>query len=234
MALLPRRSWIRDLISLLFPRLCACCDEQLIKGEETICIKCEYDLPYTDFHQYNDNPLAKQFWGRVPLHHASALLYFTKGSKTQKLIHQLKYRNQPQIGMHLGIKIGERLKATHAAAPIDYIIPVPLHTKQFRKRGYNQSEYIAKGIAQILNIPVRTDILIKVKGTSSQTKHERFKRFENLIQVFSVVQPKLISGKHLLLIDDVITTGATLEACSIGLQQHQPAKLSLVAAAYTK
>ncbi len=234
MPLLDFRSWINDFISLLFPRLCACCDESLIKGEENICIKCEYDLPYTDFHEHDDNALAKQFWGRVPFYQASALLYFTKGNKTQKLIHQFKYKNQPQIGFQLGKKIGERLKSTHATVAIDFIIPVPLHPKQLRKRGYNQSEQIANGIAAILNIPVATNILLKAKETSSQTKHERYNRFENLLRVFMIVKPALITNKHVLLVDDVVTTGATIEACAICLQQHQPSKLSLVAAAYTK
>jgi ComF family protein len=224
----------RDFTSLLYPELCPACDAPLNNSEKEICVKCEYDLPYTDFHLQGDNLLAKQFWGRIPLHTAMALLYFTKESKTQHLMHQLKYKNQPQVGFLLGEMIGERLLNNGLHQNFDYIIPVPLHEKRQRTRGYNQSEYIANGIAAVLKIPVKTKVLIKYKETKSQTKNERFKRFENLENVFMVLQPAAITGKHILLVDDVVTTGATLEACAVTLNQHQPAYLSLAAAAYAK
>lgn len=225
---------IRDFTNLLYPQLCPACDAPLHNSEKEICIKCEYDLPFTDFHVHQDNPLAKQFWGRVPLHSAMALLYFQQGNKTQNLMHQIKYKNQPQVGFLLGEMIGKRLIAGAGHKDIDYIVPVPIHQKRQRARGYNQSEYIANGIAEVLKVPVKTKVLIKYKETKSQTKHERFKRFENLEDVFMVLQPNLITGKNILLVDDVITTGATLEACATIINQHQPQKLSLAAAAYTK
>jgi ComF family protein len=232
--LLKINNLIKDFTNLLYPQLCPACDSPLHNSEKEICIKCEFDLPFTDFHLYSDNPLAKQFWGRVPLQNAMALLYFSKESKTQNLIHQLKYKNQPQVGFLLGEMIGERLLATGEHKDLDYIVPVPLHQKRLRTRGYNQSEYIANGIAQSLKVPVKTKVLIKYKETGSQTKNERFKRFENLENVFMVLQPNLVKEKHILLVDDVVTTGATLEACANMLNQHKPAKLSVAAAAYAK
>ncbi|WP_432711915.1 ComF family protein [Pedobacter sp.] len=232
--LLTLQNLIKDFTSLLYPRLCQACEKPLHKGENEICLKCEFSLPYTDFHLYPNNPLAKQFWGRAPIHRAMALLYFTKDSRTQHLMHRIKYKNQPQVGFLLGEMIGERLKISEDYKDIDFIIPVPLHEKRRRTRGYNQSEYIANGIARVLNIPVKKNVLIKYKETKSQTKNERIKRFENLENVFMVLQPEHITGKHLLMVDDVVTTGATLEACLLTLQHHHPAKISLATAAYTK
>jgi len=232
--LLNIQNLIRDFTNLLYPQLCPACDAPLHNSEKEICIKCEYDLPFTDFHLHQDNPLARQFWGRVPINSASALLYFQQGNKAQNLMHQIKYKNQPQVGFLLGEMIGKRLIEGVAPKDIDYIIPVPIHEKRQRARGYNQSEYIANGIAEVLKVPVKTKVLIKYKETKSQTKNERFKRFQNLENVFMVLQPNLISGKNILLVDDVITTGATLEACATTINQHQPQKLSLAAAAYTK
>ncbi|MEJ5961375.1 ComF family protein [Pedobacter immunditicola] len=224
----------KDFTNLLYPELCPACDARLNNSEKDICIKCEFDLPYTDFHLHRENPVAKQFWGRIPLHTAMALLYFTKESKTQNLMHQLKYKSQPQIGFLLGEMIGERLIASGFQQNYDYIVPVPIHEKRLRSRGYNQSEYIANGIAEKLKIPVKTKVIIRYKQTKSQTKNERFERFHNLENAFMVLQPMAVTGQHILLVDDVITTGATLEACATTLGQHKPAHLSIAAAAYAK
>ena len=223
----------KDFTNLLYPELCPACDSRLTNSEKEICIKCEFSLPYTDFHLHRENPVAKQFWGRIPLHTAMALLYFTKESKTQNLMHQLKYKNQPQIGFLLGEMIGERLLAG-GLQNYDYIVPVPIHEKRLRNRGYNQSEYIANGIAERLKIPVKTKVVIRYKETKTQTKNERIERFQNLENAFMVLQPMAIPGKHILLVDDVITTGATLEACANSLNQHNPTYLSLAAAAFAK
>lgn len=224
----------RDFSSLLFPILCPACNTSLCKGEKDLCIKCAYDLPYTDFHLYPENPLAKQFWGRVPLHSAMALLYFQKASKTQNLIHQLKYRNQPQVGIFLGRKIGAQLLSSETGKDINLLIPVPLHPRKEKSRGYNQSECIAKGISDILKVPVCSKILLRTMVTESQTKKDRYKRFENMNQAFRIKGPELLKGKHVLLVDDVITTGATIEACALALQQYPLQNLSVAAAAYTR
>ena len=224
---------ITDFFNLLYPRLCPACNKLLKQGEKEICIPCAFDLPYTDFHQYKDNPLAKQFWGRVPIHAAMALLYFTKGGRTQNLIHHLKYKDQPTIGLLLGRAIGLRLLQSDAYFGIDLLLPVPLHPRRQRQRGYNQSDYIARGIAEALKVPVSNHVLYRNISTATQTKKDRYQRYENLQQAFIIKQPAAILNKHVLLVDDVITTGATLEACAQALQLYQPLKISIAAAAYT-
>lgn len=224
---------LTDFFNLLYPRLCPACNKLLKQGEKEICIPCAYDLPYTDFHLYPDNPLAKQFWGRVPLHAAMALLYFSKGGRTQNLIHHLKYKDQPQIGLLLGRAIGLRLLQSEVYSGIDLLLPVPLHPRRERLRGYNQSDYIARGIAEALHIPVANNILFRNISTATQTSKSRYDRYTNLQEVFIVKQPAAILNKHVLLVDDVITTGATLEACAQAILQHHPLKISVAAAAYT-
>nr|WP_199078355.1 ComF family protein [Pedobacter sp. ASV19] len=221
-----------DLAGLLFPRLCSSCSRPLLQAERVICLKCGYDLPYTDFHLFVDNPLARQFWGRVPIHGATALLYFNKGGKTQKMIHNLKYGQQTEIGLFLGRKMAERLLCTEYYQDIDLIIPVPLHPRKMRKRGYNQSQFLAEGIAEILGIQINNKTLIRKTATQSQTKKDRYTRFQNLQHVFKVVNKNAIQGKHILLVDDVVTTGATLESCAAELQKHDVKRLSIAAAAY--
>ena len=224
---------LTDFFNLLYPKLCPACHKLLKQGEKEICIPCSFDLPYTDFHQYADNPLAKQFWGRVPLHAAMALLYFTKGGRTQNLIHQLKYKDQPEVGLFLGRAIGLRLLQSETYSGIDVLLPVPLHPRRERKRGYNQSDYIARGIAEVLKVPMNNKTLLRNISTATQTKKNRYNRYENLQQAFIIKQPEAIQNKHVLLVDDVITTGATLEACAQAIQLYQPLKISVAAAAYT-
>ncbi len=223
-----------DLAGLLFPRLCNACGSPLLKAERIICLKCGYDLPYTDFHLFVDNPLARQFWGRVPLHGATALLYFNKGGKTQKMIHNLKYQQQTGIGLFLGRKIGEHLLNTEHYQDIDLIIPVPLHPRKMRARGYNQSQFLAEGIAEILGIQINNKTLIRKTATQSQTKKDRYTRFQNLQHTFKVMDKNVLQGKHILLVDDVVTTGATLESCATELQKYSVKKLSIAAAAYVR
>lgn len=229
-----RQIWslVQDLFGLLYPRLCAACNEALKKQEDEICLKCEFDLPYTDFHLHQEHSLAKQFWGRVKLRQAMALLYYSKGNRTQQILHQFKYKNQPEIGLMLGKKIGERLKSS--GSNIQLIIPVPLHPSRQRKRGYNQSEYLAKGIAAVLQVPVHSNILLRKTATSTQTKKDRFARVENMKEIFTIKNSALLVSQHVLLVDDVITSGATIEACALSLESAAPASISVAAAAYTK
>jgi ComF family protein len=222
-----------DLFNLLFPELCHSCGEQIVHGEEMICTHCLYDLPYTDFHTFSDNAVARLFWGRMMCSNAMAMLYFRKGTKAQNLIHRLKYKSQPGLGLFLGRLLGERLLASGNYMDPEMIIPVPLHARKERARGYNQSQSIADGMASVLGIPVANAQLIRHRETPSQTKKGRYHRFENMQSVFSVPNPENISYKHILLVDDIITTGSTLEACGTTLLKSGAAKLSIVAVAFT-
>lgn len=228
------KRWGLDLIGLLFPDLCNACGTPLFVGEQLICTKCLYDLPFTDYHLHAENRVAKQLWGRLPIHAAMAMLYFRKGAKVQNLIHNLKYNNKTSVGMLLGKMLGVKLKASPLYIGIDFIIPVPLHHTKLRKRGYNQSTSIADGISQEMEIPFHEDLLIRISQTDSQTKKSRYNRYENMKAVFEIKKVDRVLGKHILLIDDVITTGATLEACANELIANGAAKVSIAALAFAE
>lgn len=223
-----------DVMSLLFPELCNGCGTHLYYGEKEICTKCLYDLPFTDDHLFADNRVAKQLWGRLPCNAAMAMLYFKKGTKVQNLIHGLKYKDQTALGIKLGNILGERLKLSALYAGINLIIPVPLHPKKERSRGYNQSEYIANGIAEALNVTVSTIHLSRKTATLSQTKKSRYNRYKNMQDVFQINQVEELKNLHILLVDDVITTGATLEACGNALLTANLTKLSIAAVAFAE
>jgi len=228
------KRYTEDLINLLFPELCNGCGKLLYHGEKDICTKCLYDLPYTDFHLYQDNLVAKQLWGRLPVNAAMAMLYFKKGTKVQNLIHGLKYDGKTEVGVTLGKLLAKKLSQNELYPDIDLVIPVPLHQKKMRTRGYNQSEYIAAGLAEELGVTVSSKILLRNKSTESQTKKARYTRYENMQDVFSVIKREELADKHILLIDDVITTGATLEACGNVLLNHGIKKLSVAAIAFAE
>lgn len=223
-----------DFFHLLFPECCNACGIQLYYGEKCICTHCLYDLPYTDFHLYPDNPAAKLFWGRMNCQQVMALLYFKKGTKAQNLIHHLKYKGQTDVGFMLGRMMGEKLLLSGSDQKADFIIPVPLHPKKEKSRGYNQSKCIADGVAQVLQLPVITGLLKRHINTHTQTKKSRYNRFENMQNVFEIRLPHKLQNRHVLLIDDVITTGATLEACGKILLDSGLRKLSVAAAAYAE
>lgn len=225
-------SGFRDLFRLLFPELCAACGRLLYRAENEVCTICLYQLPYTDHHLYADNKTARKLWGRIPFHAAMSLLHFKKGGSVQELVHQLKYRNRQRLGIQLGRILGEKLASAMLYRNIDYIIPVPLHRNKERSRGYNQSLCIAEGIAHTLNVPILKEVLIRTKASSSQTQKSRYKRYENMKEVFEVRRGARLNGLHILLVDDVITTGATIESCAIVLQQHHIGKLSIAALAF--
>ncbi|MDQ8004304.1 MAG: ComF family protein [Pedobacter sp.] len=228
------KRYTEDLINLLFPELCNGCGKLLYHGEKDICTKCLFDLPYTDFHLYQDNPVAKQLWGRLNVNAAMAMLYFKKATKVQNLIHGLKYDGKTEIGITLGKLLAKKVIESEFYADIDLIIPVPLHQKKMRTRGYNQSEYIAAGLAEELNISVSTKYLLRDKSTESQTKKARYTRYENMQDVFSVIKAEELAEKHILLVDDVVTTGATLEACGNILLNNGIKKLSIAAVAFAE
>lgn len=227
-------TYLKDFIALIFPELCQACGASLVNGEDVICMNCVYDLPYTNFHQQKNNVVARQFWGRIDLQLAYVLLYFTKGGKVQNMMHQFKYKNMPGIGNRLGEIAGKQLSKTPAYQTIDVIIPVPLHPQKLKQRGYNQSDHFAQGLAAKMKIPVDCENLVRLKHTQTQTKKSRFSRYENMKEVFSVKQPEKLTGKHVLLVDDIVTTGSTLEACGIELLKIPGLSLSIAAIAYAE
>jgi ComF family protein len=229
-----RSSYLSDFIALIFPELCQACGSSLISGEELICTHCMYDLPYTNFHQQPDNAVARQFWGRLPLQSAYVLFYFSKGGKVQNMMHQLKYRNSPKIGNKLGEIAGKQLASSAPFQDIDVIIPVPLHPRKLKQRGYNQSAQFAEGLSAKMNIPIDVTSLIRLKHTETQTLKSRFSRYENMKEVFGVSIPDQLAGKHILLVDDIITTGSTLEACGIELLKIPGVTISVAAIAYAE
>lgn len=221
----------KSLIELFYPRLCLACQENLVSEEVSICIHCDYKLTPTNYHKTSLNPVLERFWGRVQLEHATTAYAFTKGGLLQHLIHQLKYEHKPQIGIELGKKYGNKIAQMPPYDTVDWIIPVPLHPKKKHLRGYNQADMIAKGLAFSMEKKWSPDFLIRTDNTETQTKKSRLDRFSNVENAFTIANPKEIEGKHLLLVDDVITTGATLEACAHTLLQIEGVKISVLAIA---
>lgn len=221
-----------DLISLLYPELCQACGHSLFSNEYLICLSCLYKLPKTNFHLEKNNTIEKIFWGRFPLQKASSFLYFRKGSRVQNLMHEFKYRSKKEIGYYLGELFAKELSKEHWLDEVDVIIPVPLHPKKQQIRGYNQSEEIAKGIEKQSSILVETGVIKRIIASETQTKKSRFRRWENVSEIFMIDNSEKITGKHILIVDDVITTGATLEACAQKLLSVEGVKISLASLAY--
>ncbi|MDB5030917.1 phosphoribosyltransferase family protein [Mucilaginibacter sp.] len=226
--------YLANFISLLFPQLCPACGTDLMANEKIICTDCLYNLPFTNFHLQPDNIVAQQFWGKINLEAAYALYYFTKGGKVQNLMHHFKYKGMHQIGNLLGNIAGGQLSKNKKFTTVDYIIPVPLHKSRLKERGYNQSACFANGLASKLNTMVEDANLVRVKATQTQTHRSRFARFENMQEVFVVKDIERLRDKHVLLVDDIVTTGSTLEACAIPLLKIPGLKLSIATIAYAE
>jgi ComF family protein len=228
------QTYLADFVGLLFPQLCPACGESLMAGENVICTDCRFTLPFTNFHLQPDNIVARQFWGKVELQGVYALYYFAKGGKVQNLMHHFKYKGMQEIGVLLGNIAGEQLVKSAVFSSVNVIIPVPLHKKRLNELDYNQSTCFDNGLAQKLNAIVDDDNLVRIKSTETQTNKSRFSRFENMQEVFKVVNPEKLIGKHILLVDDVVTTGSTLEACSLQLFKIAGLKLSIATIAYAE
>ncbi|MCC6691671.1 MAG: ComF family protein [Bacteroidia bacterium] len=224
---------INDALSLFFPVLCAACDAGLVKGEEHICTQCLYKLPKTNFHSQYENPMDRLLWGRVNVDKAAAYYMFSKEGKVQKLIHKLKYKGQKEIGLTIGKHFAHELNETCWLREFDAIIPVPLHKSKLRKRGYNQSEYFATGISAVSKIPVITECVTRILPTTTQTRKSRYLRWKNVNDVFKIKNPHMVEGKNILLVDDVVTTGSTLEACAEKILELKNTKISVATIAYS-
>jgi ComF family protein len=221
-----------DFISLLFPRLCYACGNYLLRNENLICTECYVVIPRTNYHNEPDNPVAQLFWGRCMIEKAAAFSYYNKGSRIRNLIHNLKYKGIREIGVELGKIYGSALKSSGFMNDIDMIIPVPLHPSKMRIRGFNQSESICTGMGEAASLPVDNQSLIRIKVSPTQTNKSRYERWANVEGIFKVVNPEVIAGKHILLVDDVITTGSTIEACTNELLKVTNVKVSVAALAY--
>ena len=219
-----------DFIRLLFPETCATCGISLYLNEKSICTFCIQQLPKTNYHKLYDNPVKKVFDGRILVEKAFCYLLFKKGSKTQKILHQLKYKNKEILGIELGMMYGKDL-ISDEQNNFDLILPVPLHPIKLAKRGYNQSAAFARGISQTLNISVDEKNVIRIKNTETQTKKSRLERWLNVSDVFKVNDPSKLQNKHVLIVDDVITTGATIEAMANTLLSVGCSKISIASIA---
>ena len=228
------REWLEDFLSLFLPDLCAGCDGHLVKGEDCICMKCMLMMPLTGFERYDSNPVMKQFWGQVPIEQATAFATFSKGSALQQMIHRLKYESRPDIGICLGRAFGQHLQRCGWSNPVDVLVPVPLFKARERLRGYNQAACIAQGISQVTGIPIDTQTVRRNRNTATQTRKNRFERSGNVSRVFEVVASDQVKGRHVLLVDDVITTGSTLVSLSEALKEVPGVRVSIAALAYAR
>jgi len=221
-----KNTWLYDMIGLVYPQLCCACKERLTKQEELICYHCLFQLPKTNFHLDVENPMVKYLAGLVPFEHATALYYFLKEGRVQELIHQLKYEERYEIGVKLGTQLGRQLKGVAHWQTLAGIVPVPLHPKKIRKRGYNQSDAIGEGVAKAMDLPLWSHALIRNTHSETQTKKSRTERWENVESIFTVTDVDLLTNTHVLVVDDVMTTGSTLLACAEQLLEVEGLKVS--------
>lgn len=227
-------TFFNDLISLLYPKTCiGCGSEELIHAEAVLCVECMAALPETNFHLKQNNPVSKVFFGRIPVESATAYAYFTKHSIVQNMLHELKYKGNVHAGIVMGEMFARKLKSCNWLADIQAVIPLPLHRKKEKKRGYNQAAVICRGITNVADIPVLDRVVARSKRSETQTRKSRLERWTNIESKFDLINAGAIENKHILLVDDVITTGATLEACGREILKAKGSKLSIASFAYT-
>lgn len=232
-SMMPLTTIWKDFSHLFFPHVCAGCGSDTISPAAPLCMYCVHRLPLTNFHLYANNPVEKQFWGRMPLAGATSLCHFTAGSLIQQLLHQLKYKGNKEAGYFLGSMMGHSLQGTARFQGIDMLVPLPLFAARQKKRGYNQATVLCNGMAGILQLPVNTHAVLRRTATETQTRKNRIERWMNMEGKFELADTAAIAGKHILLVDDVVTTGATLEACGHALLAAGGVTLSIATLAYT-
>lgn len=218
-----------SLLNLFYPHVCVGCNNTLLKAEKFLCSTCIMNLPETNFHLNSDNAVEKIFWGRIPLVQAFSFLFFKKKGTVQHILHELKYKNNPDLGVFIGNMFGSKLK--DSGIYFDAIAAVPLHPDKLKLRGYNQSLCFAKGLCESMGSKLLEDTIIRTKATETQTRKGRYERWENVDEVFRVMKPNEVENKSVLLVDDVITTGATIEACASTILDYTN-KLSVASIAY--
>lgn len=226
--------FLKDIFYVFYPNLCINCETTLLQNEKFLCTFCKNDLPIIEDNAHINVTLMSTFYGRVPVEKVFSFLYYQKDGITQKLIHQLKYKNQPEIGVFIGEWFGSNLVDKNVFEDIDYIVPVPLHPKKQRKRGYNQVTLFGETLSKILDIEYKANVLIRSSTTKTQTLKQRFERFSDSNTKFKLANTIIFENKHVLLIDDVITTGATIEACANELLKTKNITISVATMAYTQ
>jgi len=227
-------SILSDLVFLFYPEYCVSCSDEVPVNEHIFCMNCLFHIPYTDHFKNPENDFMFHFLGRQKLEFAIALFQMQKGGRVHSMISKLKYKRRKDIGLAIGKMFGEQLVDSDKYSDIDYIIPVPLHKRKLRKRGYNQSEVFADGISSVTTCSVNTHCLIKISRTDSQTSKNRNQRLENVFDSYLLRDKELLENKHVLLVDDIVTTGATLEACILKLKEIPGIRISLGAIAITE
>ncbi|WP_317899527.1 ComF family protein [Aurantibacillus circumpalustris] len=223
---------INDFLSLIYPRHCEACSNNLFAHEVFLCNYCKLNLSKSNYHKYEDSELARTFSGRVPMHTAASFYLYEKSGKIQKLLHAIKYQEQKELAEYLGELYGKELAKDNSFNTVDSIIPIPLHKNKLKARGFNQSEWFAKGLAKSLNKTLDVNSLVRVVDTATQTKKRKFQRWENVEGIFKLDTEILPANKHVLLVDDVVTTGATIEACWQALKHVPGIKVSLASIAF--
>lgn len=225
---------LQDLLTLFYPKVCAACAESLYAHEQHLCNDCYLHLPKSNFHAQRANPVERIFWGRIPLGAAASFYLFNKGSKVQRLLHGLKYKGKQEAGEMVGLWYGEALKKQQEFADADVIVPVPLHPRRLKQRGYNQSAAFARGLGATLNVSVDESLIKRNVYTATQTKKGKFTRWQNMKDIFEADPALDLNAKHVLLVDDVITTGSTIEACYNALAKKGNVRVSVATIAYAE
>ncbi len=222
---------LNDINTILLPQVCFGCNAHLRRGERLLCTLCRNQLPLTEYNFIDENPIDRIFYGRINIKKANSFLFYSEKGIVKTLIHYLKYKNQPQIGSFLGNWYGQILAETGTLNQIDLVVPVPLHWKKLRKRGYNQVSHFAELLAHYINARYIDDLLIKTANTKTQTGKGRTFRWQNDRDLYILSDPQLLKGKNVLLVDDVITTGATIEACGRALKSADDVNIYVVSMA---
>lgn len=225
--------FLKNIFYLFYPNICASCNNQLNDYENVLCLNCRYDLPLTNFINFTPNDIEQAFQGRVSIEFATSLLFYDREGIVHDLIHKLKYKGHQEIGVFLGNWLGNELLQCERLPKLDYIVPVPIHKNRLKKRGFNQVTKFGEQISIILDVPMSDGVLLRKLDSGTQTLKQRIDRFKDLKEKFYITNSELFKGKHILLIDDVITTGATVEACIIKLQEIKDIKISIATMAFT-
>lgn len=220
--------WFKHSLDIIYPRTCEACGETLLGGENLICMNCMIELPRTNSHIQRIDVVSNRFWGKIPVTDTITFLKFSKKGKVQKLLHELKYRNKPEVGKYLGKIYGVDLKAVGFQKKIDLIIGVPLHPSKLIQRGYNQADCIAEGLSEALNVPYDTNVVKRLIHTSTQTKKSRIERFQNVENIFDIIDNDKIKDKRIAIVDDVLTTGSTIESLGITLLNAEAKGISVI------